>query len=107
MTQAQFVDLCILCGCDYTANIQGVGPIKAFKYIQEEGGTIEGVLDRIQKDNEDPKKKKKYHIPDTFYYKEARELFINPDVEKDKSKIEPLIKWSKPVEEQLKEYLVT
>jgi flap endonuclease-1 len=98
MTQEQFVDLCILCGCDYTANIQGVGPIKAFKYIQEES-TIENVVARIEKENEDPKKKKKYHIPESFYYKEARELFLNPPAEIDKSKVEPLIKWDKPNEE--------
>lgn len=33
MTHEQFVDLCILCGCDYTTNIPGIGPVKAFKLI--------------------------------------------------------------------------
>ena len=33
MSMDEFIDLCILCGCDYTTNINGVGPIKAFKYI--------------------------------------------------------------------------
>jgi 5'-3' exonuclease len=31
----QFIDVCILCGCDYTTNIAGIGPIKAFNYIDE------------------------------------------------------------------------
>lgn len=82
----QFIDLCILCGCDYTTNIQGIGPVKAFKYIQDEG-TIENVLEKVERDNEDPRKKKKYHIPETFFFKEARELFKNPDVDRDIKKI--------------------
>lgn len=62
MTMEQFVDLCIMCGCDYTTNIPGVGPVKAFKYI-EQCKTIEKVLERIDRENEDPKKKTKYTIP--------------------------------------------
>ncbi len=46
MTHDEFIDLCILCGCDYTANINGVGPVKAFKFMKEEG-TIENVIARI------------------------------------------------------------
>lgn len=33
LTHEQFVDLCILCGCDYTGTIGGVGPVKAYKFI--------------------------------------------------------------------------
>ena len=44
MTMTEFVDLCIMCGCDYTKSIHGVGPIKAFKYIKEHGN-IEKVLE--------------------------------------------------------------
>lgn len=39
-------------------------------------------------------------------YKEARELFQKPNVEADKEKIEALIKWNKPDEEALKDFLV-
>ena len=35
MTHEQFVDLCILCGCDYTNSIGGVGPGTAFKLIRD------------------------------------------------------------------------
>lgn len=87
MTQEEFIDLCILCGCDYTANINGVGPVKAFKFMKEEGN-IENIIARISRDEHDTKKKKKYNIPDTFYYKEARELFKNPDCENDKGFLE-------------------
>ena len=31
----QFIDLCILCGCDYVNNIRGVGPVTALKWINK------------------------------------------------------------------------
>ena len=31
----QFTDLCILCGCDYTSSIKGIGPVKALSLIRE------------------------------------------------------------------------
>lgn len=34
MSHEEFVDLCILCGCDYTESIDGIGPTTAFKLIQ-------------------------------------------------------------------------
>lgn len=98
--------MCILCGCDYTTNIPGVGPVKAFKYISEEGGVIENVIKRIEKENDDPKKKKKYTVPETFFYKEARELFRNPSAISEKAELEALIKFNKPDEEGLKSFLV-
>ena len=73
----------------------------------EECETIEKVLKKIEQDNDDPKKKKKYHVPETFFYEKARELFIKPNVERDKAIIEPLMKWNKPEEEALRDYLVT
>ena len=30
----QFVDLCILCGCDYTSKIYGIGYVNAYKLIK-------------------------------------------------------------------------
>ena len=105
MPMERFIDLCILCGCDYTTNITGVGPIKAFKYI-EESGNIERVVSRIQRENENPYKHKKYHIPENFKFKEARELFKNPTVNKNYKEVESMIKWNKPDEDGLKEFLI-
>lgn len=105
MDQDKFIDLCILCGCDYTTNIPGIGPVRAFKLI-DECGTIENVIKKIERENEDPKKKKKYTIPETFYYKEARELFRNPSAITEKAVLESFMKWSKPDEEALKDFLV-
>jgi flap endonuclease-1 len=39
----EFVDLCILCGCDYTENIDGVGPATALKLIKDHKN-IENIL---------------------------------------------------------------
>ena len=33
VTEEQFVDVCILCGCDYTDTVRGVGPKKALELI--------------------------------------------------------------------------
>ena len=35
MTNEEFIDMSILCGCDYSAKIEGIGPVKAFKFIKE------------------------------------------------------------------------
>lgn len=95
-----------MCGCDYTTNIPGIGPIKAFKYI-EECKNIENVIKKIEKENEDPKKKKKYQVPENFHYEESRKLFKEPDVENDKAKLEAQLKWNKPDEPSLKDFLIT
>ena len=42
VTMRRFVDFCILCGCDYTGHISGVGPKTAFKLLSQHG-TVEGV----------------------------------------------------------------
>ena len=63
-----FIDMCILCGCDYTEKIKGIGPMNAYKLIQKYT-TIEMILKNLDK---------KYIIPDNFNYIGARNLFKNP-----------------------------
>lgn len=58
LTYEQFVDLCILCGCDYCCSIKGVGPKTALKLIRQHK-TIEAVLAHI-------KKEKKFAVPKDF-----------------------------------------
>ena len=58
MNMEQFVDLCILCGCDFTGTISGIGPARAFKFIQDVE-TIENVLDVVERENKDPAKRVK------------------------------------------------
>ncbi|OLN90008.1 Flap endonuclease 1 [Colletotrichum chlorophyti] len=100
MDRKQFVDLCILLGCDYLDPIPKVGPSTALKLIREHG-TLENLVESIQSDP-----KKKYTIPDDWPYQDARELFLNPDV---RPADDPLcdFKWEKPDMEGLVQFLVT
>ena len=60
----EFIDLCILCGCDYTCTIPKIGPVNAFNIIKKYK-SIEIFL------NEN----KKYTIPKNFDYLTSRKLF--------------------------------
>lgn len=104
VTMDQFIDICILCGCDYTGSIDNIGPTKAFNFIKEYK-TIEGVLEFVDEDNlNNTKKKTKYEYKlENFKYNEAREEFRNPNVlRKDQIKIV----FSKPNEVELKKFLI-
>ncbi|CAI4231618.1 unnamed protein product [Auanema sp. JU1783] len=71
MDHEQFVDLCIMLGCDYCGTIRGVGPKRAFELIKNYK-TIEAVLENIDL--------AKYPPPEDWPYKRARELFLDPEV---------------------------
>ena len=58
LSYTQFVDLCILCGCDYCGSVRGVGPKTALKLIRQHK-TIEAVLRYIEKET-------KFVIPKEF-----------------------------------------
>lgn len=49
LTYEQFVDLCILCGCDYCSSIKGIGPKTALKLIRAHKN-IETILTQLVKD---------------------------------------------------------
>lgn len=42
----QFIDMCILLGCDYAPQIRGIGPRKAYELIQKHK-SIENILENI------------------------------------------------------------
>lgn len=63
LTHDQFVDLCILLGCDYCDSIRGIGPKTALKLIRQHG-SIETILKNIDR--------KKYGVPDEWIPVEAR-----------------------------------
>lgn len=44
----QFIDLCILLGCDYCESIKGIGPKKAIEMIKKHK-SIEKVIENIDK----------------------------------------------------------
>ena len=106
MNMDEFIDLCILCGCDYTHSIGGIGPIKAFNMMKEHG-KIEGVLEAIKTMNEDPNKKQKFIIPENFLFEESRELFKTPDAIAEKEELEPKLKWEAVDQEGMRAFLVT
>lgn len=75
MTFKQFVDLCILCGSDYTRKedlLKGVGPKTALKMITQHG-SIEEALNN-------PKYRKMLPDPHTrFNYQECRDMFARSE----------------------------
>ncbi|OGM45969.1 DNA repair protein rad2 [Aspergillus bombycis] len=99
MDREQFIDLCILLGCDYLEPIPKVGPNTALKLIRE-FGSLEKVVEHMENDP-----KKKYVIPEDWPYQDARELFLNPDV-REASHTDCDFKWEAPDIEGLVEFLV-
>ncbi|XP_040211059.1 flap endonuclease 1-like [Rana temporaria] len=94
MTQKEFIDLCILMGCDYTSKIKGLGKKKAFKMMQKYR-TIEGILPNINPEDRIP--------PDfQFHYQEARKLFLEPDVVEVTSLT---LEWKKVDEDKVLQFL--
>lgn len=96
LTMDQFIDMCILAGCDYCAGIQGIGGRTALKLIRQHG-SIENILENINRD--------RYHVPDDWTYQGARRLFKEPSVFSDDVQIE--IEWRSPDKEGLMSFLVS
>jgi len=93
MDQNQFIDLCILLGCDYVDKIKGIGPKKAIELVKKHK-SIESILENIDQS--------KYPPPQNWMYSEARRLFKEPDVT-PADQVD--LKWEKPDEEELVKYM--
>ncbi|XP_060681245.1 flap endonuclease 1-like isoform X2 [Hemiscyllium ocellatum] len=94
LTQEQFVDLCILMGCDYCDKIKGIGMKRALPLIQNHK-TIEEIIHNIDS--------LKYRLPEGWPYQQARQLFLQPKV------IDPeevTLEWANLDEEGLVQLLV-
>lgn len=89
----EFIDLCILLGCDYCDSIKGVGPKRAIELINTYR-SIESIVENIDST--------KYIIPQNWNYEVARQLFKAPDVA-NPNEID--IKWTDPDEEGLIKFL--
>ena len=94
MDMKQFIDLCILLGCDYCDTIKGIGRKRAVELIQKHK-CIENVLASLDKT--------KYPTPESFPFDEVRELFANPPVT-DPATLK--LVWKEPDREGLIEFLV-
>ena len=66
LTFPQFMDFCILCGCDYTCTIPKLGPVTAYNFITQ-WGSIEEIIANLPS---------KFKVPSEFNYKKSRELFL-------------------------------
>jgi len=95
----QFLDICIMCGCDYTGKIHGIGPINAYKFVKK-FNSLDNVIKLINDKSE--KCLKKFVVPVDFKYAVAKQLFIdtcNIDTSKyeniciNKPHIKPLIEF--------------
>lgn len=96
-TYDQFLDMCILCGCDYTTKIKGIGPVSAMKLIKKYKN-IESVLEYI-------KTKKKHKIPENFNYIKARKLFKDPTFVYNINELKSKCKIIVPNKEKIIEYI--
>ncbi|EGP86551.1 uncharacterized protein MYCGRDRAFT_100567 [Zymoseptoria tritici IPO323] len=97
MDQTQFIDFCILLGCDYLDPVKGIGPKSALALIKEHK-TLENVVVYIEKSG-------KYTLPEDWPYQDARQLFLEPDVRQaDEPECE--FKWEAPDVDGLVKFLV-
>eukprot|EP00933_Yihiella_yeosuensis_P036375 TRINITY_DN3013_c0_g1_i1.p1 TRINITY_DN3013_c0_g1~~TRINITY_DN3013_c0_g1_i1.p1 ORF type:complete len:396 (-),score=107.12 TRINITY_DN3013_c0_g1_i1:179-1366(-) len=64
ITMDQFIDFCILSGCDYCDTLKGVGPSTAIKLLIQHG-SLEKVLEFLGPDK----------VPANFRYQAARDFF--------------------------------
>ncbi|KAH9924671.1 PIN domain-like protein [Epithele typhae] len=110
MDMSQFIDLCILLGCDYLEPIKGVGPKSALKLIRE-FETLDKVVEHLREKmaekeeaaEEGKKKRGGIHVPDEWPHEAAKQLFLKPDVEPaDQVELE----WKSPDIDGLVDFLV-
>ncbi len=75
MSDKEFIDYCILCGCDYTCKIKNLGYITAYKFIHK-FKNIETIIEN---------NKEKYNLTDEFIekynFQEGRDIFNKNDFE--------------------------
>jgi len=97
LTMPEFIELCILCGCDYTGKIPGIGPMRALTLVRKHK-TIKKVIKNL-----DTEKNK---IPEDFQHDQAHNLFENPEVLDEKQMAELKLDWKDPDEPGLIQFLV-
>ncbi|KAI3375132.1 hypothetical protein L3Q82_021650, partial [Scortum barcoo] len=91
ISHEEFVDLCILLGCDYCDKIPGFGPKRALTLIQNHR-TIETLILHINR--------RTHPVPHSWKYKEARKIFLDAP-----QTAAPELTWTEPDEEALVGFL--
>jgi len=97
LEMSEFIDLCILCGCDYTTKVPGIGPFRALNLIKKHK-SIKKALEKLDTD--------KHKIPSDFQPVEARELFEKPEIMDEKQLAELKLEWKDPDEPGIIQFLV-
>lgn len=94
ITHEQFVEICILLGCDYCPTIPGVGPAKVYPFIKKYGSIAAMITSG------------KFPISEEFInlYQQAKEYFLNPPV---KTNLESKLIWTEPNTKQINLLLKT
>ena len=69
-TQEQFIEFCILCGCDYLPHLARIGPKTAAQIFQREGN-----LSKVVASIRGGRGPKGCSVPDDWDWKSAKELF--------------------------------
>ncbi|WUR04777.1 flap endonuclease 1 (FEN1) [Vairimorpha necatrix] len=95
MNLDEFIDLCILLGCDYTESCKGIGPKKSLIFIKKYKN-IENIF-----------KNEKIEKNELFNFEKAREIFKElSSIEVDIDEREMNIKWDEIDMKEIKKYLV-
>ncbi|EIM81467.1 PIN domain-like protein [Stereum hirsutum FP-91666 SS1] len=87
MKMPQFIDLCILLGCDYLEPIKGVGPKTALKLIREHGGLKE-VLEHLKEKQAEKEAKDAKSEPKSSTSKSKTKKSVSKSASKPKIDIE-------------------
>lgn len=84
LTSAQFTDLCILLGCDYSPRHPGMGPASALKTIRKHGSIDAAIAAGVLKSDSAGREGAPVFTPGV-----ARTVFTNPLVDRDVVAIPP------------------
>ncbi|KAF4522516.1 hypothetical protein B566_EDAN002601 [Ephemera danica] len=84
LNKDQFIDLCILLGCDYCDSIRGIGPKRAIELMQQHG-SLEKIMEKLDLE--------KYKVPEKWPYQVARRLFQEPEITDPATIEEGLVKY--------------
>ncbi|KAA1135750.1 Elongation of fatty acids protein 2 [Puccinia graminis f. sp. tritici] len=95
LTMEQFIEFCVLCGCDYVDPLKGVAAKTAHKLMMEHG-SLEKVVEHLRESSKNPP-------PEDWPWEEARALFQKPEVTPSS---ELKLEWKKPDVEGLVDFLV-
>ncbi|KAK4056476.1 Elongation of fatty acids protein 2 [Microbotryomycetes sp. JL221] len=94
LSMDKFIEMCMLCGCDYLEPIKGIGAKTALKLVKEHD-SFEDILDHLRKGKNPP--------PEDWPWEDAKKLFLKPDVTPSK---DISLEWKAPDVEGLVDFLV-